>query len=76
MWDGEGGLLEREPSREIRMGRWSEFRVVSVDHPRSVAISGVAMDRSGDEGVPKEGSRVGESSLRITKLEGASKFRM
>ena len=50
--------------------------MVSVDHPRSVAISGVAMDRSGDEGVPKEGSRVGESSLRITKLEGASKLRM
>ena len=51
------------------MGRWSELRVVAVVQLKSMAISGVAMVRSGEEGVPWEGSRVGLSVLRITRSE-------
>ena len=46
------------------MGRWSEFRVVRVDHSVSMAICGEAMERSGEVGLPWEGSRVGVSRLR------------
>ena len=53
----------------MRMGRWSELRVVMVDHSRSGTISGVTIVRSGDEGLPKEGSLVGESELRRTRLK-------
>ena len=50
--------------KEIRMGRWSERRVVRVAQERSIAMLAWQMDRSGDEGWPCEGRRVGESSLR------------
>ena len=53
----------------MRIGKWSEFSVVRVFHSRSVAIAGVAMDRSGEEGFPWEGSLVGESVLSRTRLE-------
>ena len=66
----------RSPSRRRRIGRWSEFRVVRVHHSRSVAILGVAMERSGEVGDWEEGSRVGESMLRITRLEGERESRM
>ena len=42
-----------------------------VVHSRSVAISGVDMERSGDVGFPWEGSRVGESVLRMTRFAGS-----
>ena len=58
------------------MGRWSEFRVVMVDHSRSGTISGVAIVRSGDEGLPEEGSRVGVSELSRTKLEEVRESRI
>ena len=38
-----------------------------MDHSRSAAIDGVAMDRSGEVGLPWEGSRVGESKFRRTR---------
>ena len=60
----------------MRMGRWSEFRVVMVDHSRSVTISGVTIERSGDEGFPEEGSLVGESELSSTRLDAVRESRM
>ena len=45
-------------------------------HSRSVAIAGVDMDRSGEEGLPKEGSRVGESELSRTRSEEVKESRM
>ena len=47
-----------------------------VDHSRSETISGVTIVRSGDEGLPEEGSLVGESELRRTKLEEMRESRM
>ena len=58
------------------MGRWSEFRVVRVHHSMSVAIWRVAMERSGEVGGWKEGSRVGVSVLRMTRLEGERDSKM
>jgi len=49
---------------EIRMGRWSELRVVMVCQEREGARWAEQRERSGEEGWPKEGTRVGESSLR------------
>ena len=60
----------------MKMGRWSEFRVVIVDHSRSVTISGVTIERSGDEGFPEEGSLVGESELSSTRLDAVRESRM
>ena len=71
-----GGLEESDPSRCRRMGRWSELRVVRVVHSRSVAIAGVEMDKSGEEGLPEEGSRVGESELSRTRSEEVKESRM
>ena len=48
----------------MNMGRWSELRVVCGVHSRSSAMWGVAMERSGEEEFPKEGSLVGVSRLR------------
>ena len=69
-------MKERLPSRVSRMGRWSEFRVVRVHHSISVAIRGVAMERSGEVGDWEVGSLVGVSQLRSTRLEGRRQSRM
>ena len=58
------------------IGRWSEFKVVKVFHSKSVAIAEVAIERSGEEGLPWEGSLVGESVLRSTRFEDESKSLM
>ena len=50
------------------MGRWSELRVVMVCQVREGARWAEQRDRSGEEGCPKEGSLVGESSLRRQRL--------
>ena len=47
-----------------------------VDHSRSETISGVEMVRSGEVGLPFEGSLVGESELRRTRLEEERESRM
>ena len=52
------------------------MRVVRVLHSRSVAIAGVDMERSGEEGLPEEGSRVGESELRRTRSDEVKESRM
>ena len=65
-----GDSDEKAPPRWSNIGRWSELRVVMVVKAKSGAISGVAIDRSGDEGVPNEGSLVWVLVLRVTKLEG------
>ena len=54
------------------MGRWSEFRVVRGVQSKSRAIWGVEMERSGEEESPWDGSRVGASVLRSTRLLSVS----
>ena len=49
---------------------------MEVAQSRSVAIEGVTMVRSGEEGLPREESRVGESSLKRTKSEAVRASRM
>ena len=60
----------------MSIGRWSELRVLRVVKSKSGAISGVAIARSGDEGVPCDGSLVGVSMFRVTRLEGLRRSRM
>ena len=60
--DGLRGIL-------MSMGRWSELRVVDVDHSEDRAREAGAKETSGEVGRPEEGSLVGVSSLRMTKLE-------
>ena len=50
--------------------------MVSVVKMRSVDISGEAIERSGDEGVPCEGSLVGVSVLRVTRFDEVSRSLM
>ena len=55
------------------MGRWSELSVVRVVKRRSVAISGVAMERSGEVGWPrwgKTGGSVGVQEDEVGRDEG------
>ena len=54
---------------ERRMGRWSELREIEVDQEKEEAIWAEARERSGEEGEPLEGRRMGESRLRVTKGE-------
>ena len=66
---GSGQSMEKAlPSLTI-MGRWSELPVVMGDHSESIAMCGVAMVRSGEEGLPVLGRRVGWSILRSTSSE-------
>ena len=60
--NGQGGLVTS--GREIRMGRWSDLRVVRVVQEKSIARWAEQRDRSGEVGCPLGGRRVGESSLR------------
>ena len=72
LWGGSRQLVEKEPPRWIRMGRWSELRVVRGVQVKSSAMWGVAMERSGEEGLPRGGSLVGWSRLSSTKSESKS----
>ena len=42
----------------MRMGRWSEERVVTVDQPKSSARWALTRARSGEEGAPLRGTLV------------------
>ena len=61
-WLGEE---ESESGREMRIGRWSEFKVVRVVHVAVRAMSGVAMEMSGEVGERLSGRRVAELVLRV-----------
>ena len=37
-WGGSGKTMEKALPRWTKMGRWSELRVVMVDHSESMAI--------------------------------------
>ena len=63
-----GDSEEKVPPRWMSMGRWSELRVVRVVHSKSVTISGVDMERSGEVGFPWVGRWVGVSRLRRIRL--------
>ena len=69
---GSGKSIENVLPSWIRMGRWSEFRVVMVRHSESMAMWGVAIVMSGEEGLPLVGSRVGESVFNRVKSESES----
>ena len=64
--------MEKALPSWMRMGRWSEFRVTRVDHSESIAMWGVEIVRSGDEGLPWEGRRVGVSVLSRVRSESVS----
>ena len=51
---------------EIAIGRWSELRRVRGDHLVSRAMEWLTMVRSGDDGLPFVGKRVGRLSFRST----------
>ena len=53
----------------MRIGRWSELRVVEVDQEKEGERWAEEMETSGEEEGPEEGRRVGESELRVTKWE-------
>ena len=72
MWGGSTTVVEKHPLRLMMMGRWSEFRVVWGDQSKSRAMWGVEMVRSGELGSPWDGSLVGASELRSTKLLSVS----
>ena len=66
---GSGTVIENALPRRMKMGRWSELRVVMVDHSESMAMCGVEIERSGEVGLASEGSRVGESVLSRSRSE-------
>ena len=47
-----GDSEEKSPPRWSSMGRWSELRVVRVVQSKSIAISGVEIEISGEVGLP------------------------
>ena len=47
-----------------------------VVHSKSGTISGVEMERSGEEELPEVGRLVWESELRRTRLEAVREYRM
>ena len=53
----------------MRIGRWSEPRFVFVCQLVEVIREADANETSGEDGLALPGSLVGESQLRITKLE-------
>ena len=71
-WGGSTTVVEKHPLRLMKMGRWSELRVVRGDQSKSRAMWGVEMERSGEVGSPWDGSRVGTSELSSTKLLSVS----
>ena len=55
-------------SSRMKMGRWSEMRVVVIDHSESMELCGVVIERSGEAWLALEESRVGESVLSRSHL--------
>ena len=51
------------------IGSWSELSVVRRSYTETNAMWGEAIVRSGEEGSPREGTRVGESMLRRRRFE-------
>ena len=64
---GSGQSMEKALPSWMIMGRWSELPVVEGDQSESIAMWGVAMERSGEEGFPEVGRRVCISELRRTR---------
>ena len=58
----------------MRIGRWSEPRFVFVSQLVEVIRDADANEISGKDGLALPGSLVGESQLRISKLEPDSTF--
>ena len=67
--DGELDLRGFESGREIRMGRWSELSVVSVDQEAVMTMSAVEIEMSGEDGVPLVGTLVGVFVLRAMEKD-------
>ena len=63
------GLIVRSICKLIRIGRWSEPRFVFVCQLVEVIREAGANDTSGEDGLALPGSIVGESQLKISKLE-------
>ena len=62
------GKVGVRASREMAMGKWSEEREVMVDHLASRTRWSRTIVRSGEDGLPPDGSREGESSLMRQKV--------
>ena len=58
----------------MRIGRWSEPRFVFVCQLVEVIREADANETSGDDGLALPGNLVGESQLRIPKLEPETTF--
>ena len=58
----------------MRIGRWSEPRFVFVCQLVEVIREADANETSGEDGLASPGSLVGESQLRIPKLEPETTF--
>ena len=63
------GLIVRSIYKLIRIGRWSEPRFDFVCHLVEVIREADANETYGEDGLALSGSLVGESQLRIPKLE-------
>ena len=63
------GLIVRSILKLMRIGIWSESRFVFVCQLVEVIREAVANETSGEDGLALPGSLVGESKLRIPKLE-------
>ena len=63
------GWIVRSICKLMRIGRWSEPRFVFVCQLVEVIREADANETSGEDGLALPGSLVGESQLRIPKLE-------
>ena len=63
------GLIVRSICKLMRIGRWSEPRFVFVCQLVEVMREADANETSGKDGLALPGSLVGESQLKIPKLE-------
>ena len=52
----------------MRMGRWSELRLVAGCHKAVSTRWALQKDRSGEDGEPEDGRRVGDSVLRRQRV--------
>ena len=63
------GLIVKSICKVMRIGRWSEPRFVFVCQLVEVIREADANETPGDDGLALPGSNVGESHLRILKME-------
>ena len=68
------GLIVWPICKLMRIGRWSERRFVFVYQLVEVIREADANETSGEDGLALPGSLVGESQLRIPKLEPDTTF--